>query len=277
VSANQSVLIVGATGNLGTRLIRQLAAAGIKPRALVHSREKAAAIVSYATPIFGDLLVPETLVEAFRGAERVFIVAPPKPEMETLERNAIDAAIVAGARRIVYLSNFTARVGSELPPMHIHGLHERLIASLGIEWTVLGPTRYMTSLPFNWPPVLNEGLLFEASGSGTITCVDPDDVAAVAMKALNEDGHNGKTYRLTSEDAFTAQDLAELLTKTLGHDVKVFKGDDRRPPITGKYFDMVAAGLYKTTNTLGTILGRKPVSYAEWLARNLPDIRARAA
>jgi uncharacterized protein YbjT (DUF2867 family) len=96
-----SILVVGATGHLGTRLVGQLSAAGVKPRALVRSREKGEGIASMATPVFGDLLAPETLAEAFRGAERVFIVAPPTPDMEALERNAIDAAVAAGAKRIV--------------------------------------------------------------------------------------------------------------------------------------------------------------------------------
>jgi NAD(P)H-binding len=79
-----SILVVGATGTLGLRLVRQLAAAGVKPRALVRSRDKGEAIASLATPILGDLRAPETLAEAFRGAERVFILAPPAPDMETL-------------------------------------------------------------------------------------------------------------------------------------------------------------------------------------------------
>jgi uncharacterized protein YbjT (DUF2867 family) len=176
-----SILVVGATGHLGTRLVRQLSAVGVKPRALVRSREKGEAIASMATPLLGDLLAPETLTEAFRGAERVFIVAPPAPEMEALERNAIDAAVAAGAKRIVYLSNFAATEGSALRPMHIHGLHERVVASRGVDWTVLGPTRYMTNFPFNWRSVLNDGVLLEAGGSGVMTCIDPDDVAEVAI------------------------------------------------------------------------------------------------
>src|SRR5262249_504639 len=141
----EPILIVGATGQLGTRLAGQLSAAGVKPRALVRSQIKGEAIASMATPVIGDLLAPETLADAFRGAERVFIVAPPLPEMEALERNAIDAAVAGGAKRIVYCSNFAATEGSELRPMHVHGLHERLIASQGVDWTVLGPTRYMTN------------------------------------------------------------------------------------------------------------------------------------
>jgi uncharacterized protein YbjT (DUF2867 family) len=263
-----SILVVGATGQLGTRLVGQLAAAGVKPRALVRSREKGEAIAAMATPVLGDLLVPETLAEAFRGAERVFIVAPPVPEMEALERNAIDAAVAAGAKRIVYLSNFAATEGSDLRPMHIHGLHERLIATRGVDWTVLGPTRYMTNFPFNWPSVLNDGLLLEAGGPGVMTCIDPDDVAAVAVKALIEDGHAGQTYRLTSEDTFTATDLAALLSKFLGREVRVFQNNGDRAP-TG-YFGLVAAGVYKTTDTAAKVLGRAPRRYADWLERNVP-------
>jgi uncharacterized protein YbjT (DUF2867 family) len=129
--SQSSIMVVGATGQLGARLVRQLSAAGVKPRALVRMREKAEAIASLATPIIGDLLAPETLAPAFRGVERVFVLGQPTPDMEALERNAIDAA---DAKRIVYLSNFAAKEGSELQPNHIHGFHERLIASLGVDW-----------------------------------------------------------------------------------------------------------------------------------------------
>jgi uncharacterized protein YbjT (DUF2867 family) len=263
------IIIVGATGQLGTRLVRQLAAADVKPRALVRSREKAEAIASLATPVIGDLMAPQTLTEAFHGAERVFIVAPPRPEMETLERNAIDAAVAAGAKQIIYLSNFAATEGSELQPMHIHGLHERLIATRGVDWTVLGPTRYMTNFPFDWPSVLNDGLLLESGGSGVMTCIDPDDVAAVAVKTLTEGGHEGQTYRLTSEDEFTAGDLAALLARFLGREVRVFESNGLPVPMAG-YFGLVAAGVYKTTDTAAKLLGRPPRAYADWLEKNRP-------
>jgi uncharacterized protein YbjT (DUF2867 family) len=285
------VLVVGATGTLGSRLVRRLAAAGVKPRALVRTREKADAIASLATPVFGDLLAPETLEPAFRGVERVFVLGQPTPDMETLERNAIDATAVAGARRIVYLSNFTAKEGSELRPMHIHGLHERRVASLGVDWTVLRPTRFMTNVPFVWPSVLNQGLLLEPCGSGVMSFIDPDDVAEVAVKALTEDGHEGQSYRLTSEDAYTAADLAGLLSKIVGREVRIFEGDldalrdaliangarGEHAPVMAKYFGMVAAGDYATTETLGKVLGRAPRAYADWLQDNLPAALRAAA
>lgn len=263
----EDILVVGATGTLGSRLVRQLAVEGVAPRVLVRTPEKAEELASLATPFVGDLLAPDTLGPAFRRAERVFVLGQPTPDMEALERNAIDAAVAAGARRIVYLSNFTARVGSELRPNHIHAIHERLVASLDVEWTVLGPTRYMTNFPFDWPSVLNDGLLLETGGTGVMTCIDPDDVAEVAVKVLTEDGHDGQTYRLTSDDALTAADLAALLSEVVGHDVSVVEG----VPAAG-YFGLVAAGLYFPTDTARTLLGRAPRAYRDWLEHNAPTL-----
>jgi uncharacterized protein YbjT (DUF2867 family) len=279
-----SILVVGATGTVGSRLLRQLAAAGATPRALVRSQEKADAVAPLATPVIGDLLAPESLEPAFRGAERVFVLGQPTPQIEALERNAIDAAIAAGARRIVYLSNYTAREGSEELPMHVHGLHERLLRSLAVDWTVLRPTRFMTDVPFVWRSVLEQGLLLEAGGSGIMSFVDPVDLAAVAAKALTENGHEGKTYELSSEDAYTAADLAALLSRVVGREVRTFEGglDALRDaliangargeyaPLMAMYFGKVAAGLFEPTDTLGKLLGRAPRGYADWLQDNLP-------
>jgi uncharacterized protein YbjT (DUF2867 family) len=268
----EPILVIGATGQLGSRLVPRLAAAGVRPRVLVRKPEQVESLAPVAVPVVGDLLAPETLVPAFRDVERVFVLGQPTADMEELERNAIDAAASAGVGRIVYLSNFTARVGSDLRPNHIHGVHEHLVSTLGVEWTVLGPTRYMTNFPFDWGSVVNDGLLLETGGPGEMTCIDPDDVADVAVKLLTEDGHDGQTYRLTSEDTFTAADLAALLSTVVGREVSVVDG----APAPG-YFSMVAAGLYVRTGTAGELLGRTPRSYAAWLAQHAPALISRVS
>lgn len=281
-----SILVVGGTGNLGLRLVRRLAAAGVKPRVLVRNPDNGEAVASLATPVLGNLMEPDSLAEAFRGADRVFILAPPAPEMETLERNAILAALAAGAKRIVYLSNFAATEGDEDRFVHIHGLHQRLVSTLGVDWTVLRPTRYFTSVPFVWRSVLINGLLLEAGGSGAMSFIDPDDVATIAAKALTDDGHAGQTYKLTSEVAYTAADLAALLSNRIGREVKVFEGNvdalrealvangarGEHAPAMARYFAKVAAGLYTTTDTASKLLGRAPRTFADWLKKDLPRV-----
>src|SRR5436305_5037981 len=114
----------------------------------------------------------------------------------------------------------------------------------------------MTSLPLMWRPVLSQGLLLEAGGKGKMSCIDPDDVASIAAKALTEDGHAGETYKLTSDDAYTASELAALLSGVLGRDLRVFEGNDdalrealiangapgEHAPAMVRYFAKVASG-----------------------------------
>ena len=282
-----NILVVGATGTVGTELVKQLAATGRRPRALVRNRDKAHVVASLADPVIGDLANPQTLAPAFSGAERVFVLAPPTPELETLERNAFDAATTAGAKRIVFLSNYGAAESDSEPHFRVHAAHERHLASLGIDWTVLRPTRFMTHTPFVWPSVLQRGLLIEGGGDGAMTVIDPADIAAVGVKALTEDGHEGRSYDLTSEDAFTATDLARTLSRILRRDITIFNGDldalrsalvesgapAEYAPLMAGYFAKVAAGCFKSTDTAGKVLGRAPRTYAQWLEQNLPVAR----
>jgi uncharacterized protein YbjT (DUF2867 family) len=287
-----SILVVGATGTVGSRVVRQLADAGVRPRVLVRSPEKAEALAAFATPVVADLLAPESLEPAFRGAERVFILAPPTPDLETLERNAIDAAAAAGARRIVFLSNYGAKAGDEEDwHFDVHGRHEQLIAKREVDWTVLRPTRFMNYAPFVWPSVLNQGLLLEGGGAGAMTFIDPDDIAAIGVKALTEDGHEGQIYELTSQETYTAATLASLLSKMLARPLRIFQGDvdalrealaasgapGEYAPIMARYFGKVAAGFFRPTDTVAKVLGRAPRAYADWLADNMPAAVSRAA
>ena len=102
-----------------------------------------------------------------------------------------------------------------------------------------------------------------------MTCIDPDDVAEVAVKALTQDGHERKAYRLTSEDAFTAAGLAALLSKFLGRKIRILEVDNERVAMAG-YFRLVAAGVYRPTDTAAKLLGRAPRAYADWLGQNPP-------
>ena len=113
---DENILIVGATGNVGSELVKQFAASGKRVRALVRSESKAADIRHLAEPVIGDLMLPATLNAAFKNAERVFVLAPPVGEAEeTMERNAFNAAAAAGVERIVYLSSYPATFGEGYP------------------------------------------------------------------------------------------------------------------------------------------------------------------
>jgi uncharacterized protein YbjT (DUF2867 family) len=278
---NTQTLVVGATGTVGSELVKQLAATGRRVRALVRNEVKARSLPSIAEPVIGDLSAPHTLGAVFDGVERAFILAPPLAELEQLVGAAFDAAAAAGVRRIVYLSAFGA---GELdgPHWRAHGRSEERLMALGPAWTILRPTRFATSTPFLWQPVFEHGLVLEGSGDETFTTVDPRDVAAVAVRALGESGHEGRTYELTAGEALSAAGLSRLLAHAFGRSVRPFEGDDRAlrvaliaggaPPeyadIMVTYARTVREGRWHPNATAEGLLGRPPRSYAQWLGEH---------
>jgi uncharacterized protein YbjT (DUF2867 family) len=282
----ESVLIVGSTGNVGAELVRLFAASGKRVKALVRNESKAAAIAHLAEPVFGDLMAPATLESAFKNVERVFVLAPPIGQAEeTMERNAFDAAVEGGAKRIVYLSSYAAAFGDGYPYI-VHAANEKVLSSFNVDWTVLRPTRFMPFTPFVWNSIFQRGLLLEQSGNGQMTTIDPADIAAVGILALTTDGHEGQTYELTSEDSFSTRQLGETLSKALNKRLAIFDGSTEElraalvengapgeyAPVMSHYFDSVADGRWKVTNTVSKLLDRKPRSYSQWLDHNLPNI-----
>lgn len=283
---DENILIIGATGNVGTELIKQFAASGKRVKALVRSEGKAATVRQLANPVIGDLMVPESLKSPFKNVERVFVLAPPVGEAEkTMERNAFNAAVEAGVKRIVYLSSYPSTFGKGYPYI-VHAANEKLLGTLNVDWTVLRPTRFMPFVPFVWNSIFQRGLLLEQAGDGAMTTIDPADIAAVGLLALTTDGHSSQKYELTSEDSFSSRQLGAMLSKVLKKNLTVFDGsteelraalvDNGAPgeyaPIMSDYFGSVAAGHFKVTETVAQLLGRKPRTYAEWLDSNLPNI-----
>jgi len=290
-AVTESILVVGATGNVGTELVSQFAASGKRVKALVRDEGRAAGIKHLAEPVFGDLMKPATLEPAFKNVPRVFVLAPPVGEAEeTMESNAFTAAVEAGVKRVVYLSSYPAPFGDSYPSI-VHAASERVLASLNVDWTVLRPTRFMSFMPFVWNSIFRSGLLLEQAGDGAMTTIDPADIAAIGILALTEEGHEGQTYELTSEDSFSTCQLGEMLSHALNKRLTVFDGstDELRAalvengapgefaPIMSHYFDSVTEGRWRVTDTVSRLLGRKPRSYAQWLEHNLPEIRSRAA
>lgn len=211
------VVVTGATGTVGTEVVKQLKEAGHTPVALARDPERAEKLGDVEV-VIGDLEQPDTLAAAFEGADKAFVLAPPVPNIETLEANAMDAAKAAGVSHVVLLSNFGAEAfGVDLWAAHAAG--ELKARTLGPDWTILRPTRFMSNTPFAFLSVVEDGVVAEPTGGRVIPLIDPRDIAGVAVAALTEDGHEGEVYELTSE-LLNGEEIAAVLGKVLGKDVR---------------------------------------------------------
>lgn len=214
-------LVVGATGTVGSAVVRNLVAARQPVRALVRDPGQALnAFGSSASLAVGDLADPASLARALTGVDQVFLACANRPDQAALETAMIDAAQEAGVQRLVKLSAHGARPGSPVEFWDNHAVVERRLAASGLAVTVLRPTTYMTNLLGAAAAVRSSGLLLAPVALARIAMIDPADVAQVAARVLREDGHEGNTYLLTGSELLTFEDIAVALTKATRRQVR---------------------------------------------------------
>lgn len=211
------ILITGASGNVGKEVLRQAVAAGAKVRAAFQSAGKAATAPSGVELATVDYNQPRTLHAACKGMDKVFLVGPPAQNLVALERKAVDAIKQAGGPQIVKLSAMGGRAAI-YPKQHAES--EDYIKSSGVPYTFLRPNGFMQNLVnYNAPTINTQNAFYGCQGDGKVSHIDVRDVAAVAVKALTQDGHQGMTYTLTGPRALSNMELAQILSDDLGRDI----------------------------------------------------------
>jgi uncharacterized protein YbjT (DUF2867 family) len=272
------ILVVGATGTVGSALMSQLVEAGQSVRALVRDPVKARNKLGEGVDLaVADLAKPESLAATFAGIDKVFILAPPVSNLEELEANALAAAEQAGVGHVVYLSNFGAGTFDE-DLWRVHGANEQRLRKLNLAWTILRPVRFMSNTPYGWFSVRERGRLVEPHGGRKVTLIDPRDIAAAAAIALTTSGHENKTYELVGE-ALTGTEMARCLSNALHRPIGFVDASEDEvrddllrsglPPVIAEkvlyYFKTLRDGRWYETSTLADLLGKTPRKYADWL------------
>ena len=214
------ILIVGATGLVGSATLRQLTARGVPVRALVRSAEKAATLVGPGVEtVVGDLEHSTSLDAALDGVTRALLISPLHPRQVEWQGNFVEAARRAGAVHIVKLSGLGTALDSPLRSGRWHAETERHIADAGLPWTHLHPPFFMQNLLRSATTIAAQGVLVASMQAGQIAMVDARDVAAVAVAALTTDGHVGKTYTITGPAALSFQEVAQTLSEATDRSV----------------------------------------------------------
>jgi uncharacterized protein YbjT (DUF2867 family) len=215
------VLVTGATGNVGSGVVRELQDRGVGVRAFVRDAGKAAGMLGAGVELAsGDFSDAASVRRAIEGVEGVFLACANDPRQVEYETGVIDAARDAGVRRIVKLSALGAEVRSSVAFWDWHGRIEEHLRASGLPAVVLRPAFNMTNLLGSAEGVRHTGHLFAPADGARIAMIHPRDVVAVAAVALTEDGHEGETYTLTGPEAITFERVAEELSAVVGRGVR---------------------------------------------------------
>jgi uncharacterized protein YbjT (DUF2867 family) len=177
------ILITGATGHIGTELVRLLAEAGTPARALIHSPDKADPIQRLGLEVaLGDFEQPDTLDAAMAGCDHLFLLSPPTPRQPEQEQQVIDAAKRAGVEHVVKQSVPGADPGAGIVFARWHAQIEQYLAKSGLPHTLLRPNYFMQNCLMSAQSVAEQGVLYGMTAEGRVSYIDTGDIAAVVAK-----------------------------------------------------------------------------------------------
>ena len=208
------IVVIGATGNVGSELVAQLHLLDYPLRALVRDPARALEILGPEIELVpGDLARPQSLDAALAGADRMFLCCATSREQVELETHAIEAAARVGLAHVVKLSMLGADPRSPVPYRRWHGEIERRLERSGVAYAHLRPTFFMQTTRGMLAP---DGALYVPVGDGRIAWIDVRDVASAAVRALTEEGHEGRAYELSGPQSLTFADVAATLSAATG-------------------------------------------------------------
>jgi NAD(P)H dehydrogenase (quinone) len=273
------IIVTGATGLLGRQIVERLVTR-VSPDQIgvsVRHPQKAQAFADVGIRVRqGSFTDAGSLTRAFEGATQVFIISVDKMGDECVRqhRAAIDAAVAAGARRILYTSQMGANPASHFQACRDHAATEEALRTSGVAWTSLRNGFYASSALHFLGHAFESGQLV-LPADGPVSWTAHADLAEAAAVILAEEGRfDGPTPPLTAAQALTFDDIAKLATEAVGRTVtRTIAPDDRfREQLTGSgvpaetadqllgIFTASRAGEFAAVDpTLATLIGQDPI------------------
>jgi len=281
------ILVIAGAGNVGRQVVSRLAASGAQVRAMARN-PGAARFAPQVEVVRGDLTLAETLDGCLDGVDGVFLVwtAPATAVTPALER------IANHAQRIVFLS---APIKTAHPLFqHPNPLRamieqiERLIEASGCQWTFLRPGMFAANALSWWAPQIRAGDVVRWPYLAAPTApIDERDIAAVAVRALCEDGHDGAEYVLTGPQSLSQFEQVSTIGSVLSRSLRIeeITPDEARRelltigplPAVNMLLNAWAAAIGQpahVTSTFTEIIGAPAKSFLEWATDNAAEFRA---
>ncbi|GAB3746703.1 SDR family oxidoreductase [Nocardiopsis nanhaiensis] len=281
----QPILVTGATGNTGRHVVARLLDEGRSVRALTRDPARAG-LPEGVDVIPGDTTRPEDVAAAAQGAAAVYLVWPGTDDAAE-GAAAVTQALGEHVDRVVYLSATSAAEEEG----GVWGSVERAVRGSVREWTFLR----VTGLAVNalaWADQVHRGVVRAPFGGATRSLVHERDVAEVAVRALVDDGHAGRTYVVTGPEVISQVDQVRVLGEETGQ-AAVWEEqplDEARAELAAQVGEDFADQIIEhwssgpnvpepVSEDVPRVLGRPALTFREWardhLADFVPERRAR--
>jgi uncharacterized protein YbjT (DUF2867 family) len=283
-----TILVTGATGTVGSEVTKQLISSptsNFNIKAAVHSQESAnrVAAETRVKPVLIDYNKPDTIEEAFKDVDRLFLLTPFQSNMVELSSNLVNVAKkkTGAVKHIVKLSVMGADAKPGITGGRLHRQAENIIKESGISYTFLRPNFFMQNfINFFSQTIKEQNAFYVPAGDGKISFVDVRDIAGVAVQALlDESKHGRKTYNITGPNAISYAQAAEILSNEIGRKIKYvdISEDQAREGMKAigmdewfinsmmELFNITRAGYVSDVSpAIEEVTGKKPITFSEF-------------
>ncbi|HKH19154.1 MAG TPA: SDR family oxidoreductase [Solirubrobacteraceae bacterium] len=204
-----------ASGEVGRRVAERLARLDTRQRLIVQDPGQAPQLPGCEVATITGYGDTESMFEALAGVETLFLIPIREhPERVRLHLTAVDAAVAAGVRRIVYSSFLGAAPDATFTLARDHYATEEHIRSKGVAFTFVRGSAYLEVIRYI---VGADGVIRGPAGIGRVAPVGRDDTADTATAILTSEGaHDGATYDVTGPEALSLHEIAEAFTRATG-------------------------------------------------------------
>lgn len=285
-----TILVTGATGNIGSQVVHHIAARGADVRALVRDPSKAA-FPAGVTVAKGDFLDVDSLRKAFEGVSTLFLLNAVAPDEFTQALIALNLARAAGIERIVYLSVIHPDVYVNVP--HFAGKFgvERMIEQMGMNATILRPAYFIQNDMMIKDAITGYGVYPMPVGAKGLAMIDVRDIAEIAALELLRRENSAAPLpldriNLVGPETLTGAGIAALWSQALnrtityaGDDTNAFENNLRQFMPPWMAFDMRMMGERFLTDgmlpeggdvaRLETLLGRPLRTYRDFVSETV--------
>ena len=276
-----TILVTGATGNLGRLVIESLLERGADPQSVIAGARDVTKAEGLGVRVAHlDYSDPASVRSALEGVDSVLLVSGSEVGQRVAQHKAvIDAAKDAGVAKLVYTSAPKATT-SDLVLAPEHKATEELIDASGVPSVILRNNWYTENYAADLARAAETGVLASGAGAGRVASASRRDFAEAAAVVLLEDGHLGQVYELGGDVAWTYDDLAGAIAEISGRDVvyQPLTADEQLAGLRAAGLDEGTAGfvvaldagiaagaLADTDGTLSRLIGRPTTPLVEGL------------
>ena len=283
-----NILVTGASGKVGSAVVRHLAGLGVAARLGVRNLDLKNEIPEKMQPVAFDYEEPDLMRAALTDVNTLFLMTPPDNRQVDWATRAIDHAVDAGVERVVRLSVAAAPVVPGIQIGRWHRTVERYLMASGLDWTVIRPVPYMQNF-LGLFPRRNGTEYYLPLGQGKVSYIDAEDVGAFCAWALTHPEATDQTFTITGNDVLAAEvaiatinQSARVKLRYTDADKAVWRQEmlEKGMPewfvgALSELFSVLATGkVSAVSDTFKEKLGRDPITFENFVQRNAKAFQA---